>query len=109
LPPVPARGLPDLVRPPRPPAVPLMPCPGGARGYGVPVRESSLDGPTGAVRGVIDEDPGGEQAVPDRVRRIPVLTVSGGLPLVERHTDQRIDHGPQVVVRTGGGPFAGKR
>src|SRR5580692_3727397 len=90
LPPVPARGLPDLVRPPRLPVFPLMPWPGSSGGYGVPVRESSLDLPTGTVRGVFDEDPRGVQAVPDRVRRLVVLAVLGRLPLVERHADQRI-------------------
>src|SRR5690349_23409790 len=92
LPPVPTRGLPDFARPPPPDGVPpLTVPPSRTRSWGAarPWAGSSLDGPSGAVRGVLDQDAGRVQPPPDRVRSLVVLAVLGRLPLVERHRRQR--------------------
>src|SRR5215472_7156446 len=106
LPPVPTRGLPDFARPPPPAdAPPLTVPPGGTQPW--TRAGSSLDGPSGAVRGVLDEDPGSVQSIPDRVRGVPVLAVLGRLTLVERHRHQRAHDVVQVVIGAGGAPLLG--
>src|SRR5262249_1698954 len=106
LPPVPPRGLPDFARPPPPAgAPPLTVPPGNTQAWA----GSSLDGPPGAVRGVLDEHPGGLQPVPDRVRRLPLLAVPGCLPLLERHPHQRVHDVVQLVIGAGRAPLLGQR
>src|SRR5205814_2255810 len=99
-PPVPGRGLPDLVRPPRaarpepdrpedPPLTAAAPYAGTGAGTGagttagarlrVQGHASPFELPPGPVRGVLDEYAGRTQPLPDRVGRSVVPAIPGRL------------------------------